>query len=209
MDDTVSQADVETIISQELPGLPGWCTCVKGARMAELARGANLCVELGVFGGRSLVAIALSLKDSPNDFGRVDGIDPYTPTAALEGANSPENDLWWGQLDYEAVARAAQEALYRLELMPYARLVRMLSRDVVGFYADGTVDFLHLDANHSEATSCEDVALWAPKIRPDGGYLVFDDTDWATTQKAQQDLEMLDFQMIENHVQWKVYRKQK
>lgn len=202
----MSQADVDAIIERELPGLPGWCSNGKGKRLAELARSANLAVEVGIFGGRSLTAIALSLKDSPNDFGRVDGIDPYTPAAALEGANHVDNDIWWGQLDYEAVARAAQEALYRLGLMPYARLVRMCSRDVVGFYGDGTVDLLHLDANHSEATSTEDVALWAPKIRP-GGIWVFDDTDWESTQKAQRELVALGFFEIEDHVQWKVYQK--
>jgi hypothetical protein len=201
----MSQADVEAIIERELPGLPGWCTPKKGKRIAELARDAHLIVELGVFGGRSLVAMALALRDSSNDFSRVDGIDPYTPAAALEGTNDPANSAWWSALDYEAVARAAQEALYRLELMPYARLVRMLSREVVGFYADGTLDLLHQDANHAEETTCEEVALWVPKIRP-GGYWIFDDTNWESTRKAQRELAALGFRELEDHGGWKIYQ---
>jgi len=200
----MSKADVDAIIERELPGLPGWCTPEKGKRMAELARGAQLCVELGVFGGRGLVAMALTLADQ--GFGRADGIDPYTPSAALDGSNAETNNTWWSQLDYEAIARTAQVALYRLGLMPYARLVRMTSREAVEFYIDGTLDFLHLDANHSEETSCEDVALWAPKMRPSGIW-VFDDTDWESTKKAQLALEALGFREIEDHVSWKVYRR--
>jgi predicted O-methyltransferase YrrM len=206
MDDLVTQSDVNETIERELPGLPGWCLVDKGKRMAHLARGTNLCVELGVFGGRGIVSMALALKDQ--GFGRADGIDPYTPAASLEGANDPANDEYWAHLDYESVARAAQEAFYKLELMPYARIIRMRSCDVVDFYADGTIDLLHLDANHSEATSCSDVTLWAPKIRV-GGHWIFDDADWPTTQAAQRVLEGLCFDQVENHTQWKVYRRQK
>jgi hypothetical protein len=200
----MSWADVDAVIERELLGLPGWCTIEKAKRMAELARGAHLCVELGVFGSRGLCAMAITLKDQ--GFGRADGVDPYTPAAALEGVNDPKNDLWWSNLDYEAIARAAQEGIYRLGLIAYAHLIRMRSFDVVGYYNDETVDCIHLDANHAESTSCEDVALWAPKIKP-GGIWVFDDTNWESTKKAQRELEAIGFEVIEDHVQWKVYRK--
>lgn len=203
MDHTMSPADIEAIIERELPLMPGWCTPAKGKRMAELARGAKLCVELGVFGGRSLVAVALTLRCF--ELGRVDGIDPYTAVAALEGHNDPANDEWWGKLDYEAVARTAQEALYRLDLVQHARIIRMRSQDVVGFYEDGTVDLLHQDANHAEETSCEEVTLWAPKIRA-GGLWVMDDVDWDSTEPAQKRLSDLGFTCIEKHDTWAVYR---
>jgi hypothetical protein len=176
----------------------------KGRRIIDLVIGskAELCVELGVFGGRALICMAFGLKVLGR--GRADGIDPYTPSAALEGTNDKANSEWWSHLDYEAIARVAQETLYRLELMPYARLVRMRSLDVVDFYADGTIDLLHQDSNHSEEVSREEVARWAPKIRS-GGFWVFDDTDWASTQKAQRDLEALRFRELENHGSWKVY----
>lgn len=200
----MSQVDVAAIIERELPQIPGWCTTEKGVRMSEIVHGASLCVELGVFGGRGLVSMALSLADQ--GFGRVDGIDPFTPSASLEGTNDPANDEYWAKLDYAAIARDAQITLYRLKLVDCAQLIRMRSGEVVGFYEDGTIDVLHQDANHSEETSCEEVVLWSPKIRP-GGHWIFDDADWPTTQKAQRDLEALGFELIENHTKWKVYRK--
>ena len=195
--------NVDEIIERELPKLPGWCTPEKGRRMAELARGASLVVELGVFGARGLVCMSLSIAQQ--GFGRADGIDPFEVSAALEGSNAPENSEWWGRLDYGAIAHAAQMGICSLGLYQYARLIRLRSREAVSYYEDGSVDVLHLDANHSEETSCEDVALWAPKIRP-GGYWIFDDTNWESTQKAQRELVGLGFNEIENHDTWKVYR---
>ena len=205
MDYAVSWKNVETIIEQEIPGLPGWCTTEKAKRMAQISRGASLCVELGVFGGRGLAAMALALAYQGS--GRADGIDPFTPAAALEGTNDPANDEWWSHLDYESIALAAQNGFCDLGLYQYTRLVRLRSTEVVSYYEDGSVDVLHQDSNHAEEVSCAEVGLWTPKIRA-GGYWILDDADWASTQKAQQDLVARGFDEIENHVQWKVYRKQ-
>lgn len=198
--------DVYTIIGLSIPAMHGWCSIEKAERIARLCakEPVTVGVELGVFGGRSLVALALGC--ALRGAGQIHGIDPYTPAASLEGSNDAANDEYWRNLDYEAVARVAQETLYRLELMPYARLVRMRSLDVVDFYADGTLDLLHQDANHSEETSCEEVARWAPKIRP-GGYWIADDTNWESTQRAQRELVALGFTEIENHTSWKIYQR--
>lgn len=195
---------VEAIIDRELSptGLPGWCTPEKGRRLAELARGASLCVELGVFGARSLVAIALGLR--AHGSGRVDGIDPYTPDAALEGKNDPANDKWWSELDYESIAREAQTACYRLGLAQYTRIVRMHSRAMVEFYADRSIDLLHVDSNHSQEVSLWEVEHWASKVRS-GGYWIADDVDWPTLAAAQNRLIELGFKVIEHHGTWAVY----
>lgn len=195
--------NVGEIIERELGLLPGWCSNEKGKRMAELTRGSKLCVELGVFGGRGLVSIALALGDQ--GFGRAHGIDPFTPSASLEGANDPANDEWWSNLDYEAVARSAQTALYNLALVPYAQIIRMRSLDVVGFYPNAALDLLHQDSNHSEKVSCEEIARWAPKMKK-GGYWIADDTNWPTMQKAQRELRAAGFVELEDHETWKVYR---
>lgn len=196
--------NVDDAIEQVLPEIPGWCGPFKGKRMAELSRGASMCIELGVFGGRGLVAMALTLAEQ--GFGRAHGIDPFTPDAALEGTNDKANDEWWGQLDYESVARAAQITLYQLKLTHCAQIIRMRSRDVACFYEDGSIDVLHQDSNHSEEVSTEEVELWTPKIAP-GGYWIFDDTNWSSTHRAQRMLEDRGFSQIEDYESWKVYRR--
>lgn len=204
MDRAVSQADVDAVIDRELPALPGWCTPEKGRRMAALARGGLQVVELGVFGGRGLIAMALALRDQ--GFGSADGIDPYTAAAALEGTNDQANDEWWGKIDYAEIARTAQGAIDRLGLSTVARIVRVTSREAVRAYDDESVACCYQDSNHSMEVTCEEVALWAPKIRR-GGYWIFDDTNWPTTQRAQRDLVALGFAQLEDHATWKVYRR--
>jgi hypothetical protein len=189
--------------------LPGWMSVEKGRRIIELvtAAKAKRCVELGVFGGRSLVCLAFGLQILGS--GRADGIDPFIAAAALEGSNDPANDEWWSNLDYDAVERAAQEALIRLNLTPnYAQIIRARSREVVGLYEDGSIDVLHQDSNHSEEVSSEEVALWTPKISP-GGYWIFDDADWPSTQRAQRELVEFGFTEFEDHGGWKVYKNDK
>jgi len=199
----MSLLDVEEAIERAFPLIPGWCTPEKGKRMAAIAHGASLCVELGVFGGRGLLAMALALKDAGR--GRADGIDPYTADAALEGTNHPQNAEWWSGLDYPAIERGAREAIERLELTSLARLVRKRSADAVVDYVDQSIDVLHQDSNHSEEVSCEEVVLWVPKMRPRGIW-IFDDTDWTTTKRAQEMLVGRGFALLEDHAKWKVFR---
>ncbi len=199
----MSREDVAAIIDCNLPNLPGWCTPEKGRRMAELSYGASLCVELGVFGGRGLLAMALALRDQGS--GRADGIDPYTKEAALEGTNDPANDAWWGHLDYNTIALMAQDLVNRQA--PYARLLRLTSREAVKLYDDGSIDVIHQDSNHSQEVSCEEVSLWVPKMRASGAVWIFDDTNWPSTQKAQRNLEATGFMLSEDHESWRVYTR--
>jgi Methyltransferase domain len=205
-------SDVHAKIDQLLPGLPGWCTPEKGRRMAAIVvevSGSSLrpalCVELGVFGGRSMLAMSLACQGLRR--GRVEGIDPYTAAAALEGRNDKANDEWWAKISYEDILRQARAAIENNGLAPYAKIIRATSADAVGAYADGSIDVLHQDSNHSEEITCAEVRAWTPKIRP-GGFWIADDTNWATTQKAYAALANdYGFVRREAYESWAVYRK--
>lgn len=200
--------DIDSInakIDALLPTLPGWCTPEKGRRLARLVieSRAESCVELGVFGGRSLVAMAYGLASLGR--GRADGIDPYEKTASLEGVNDSENDRWWSELDYEDILRQAAAGIEQNGLGAHARIVRARSLDVVSSYDDGSIDLLHQDSNHSEAVSTAEVGAWMRKLRV-GGFWVFDDVNWATTQQAQAILAASGFDCVESHETWAIFQ---
>ena len=65
------------------------------------------------------------------------------------------------------------------------KLLRMKSIEAVKFFENESIDFLHQDSNHSEETSCMEVELYHSKVKRSGIWC-FDDTDWPTTQKAQE-----------------------
>lgn len=207
-------ADVDKLIENTLPNLPGWCTPDKGKRLARLvlegaalcpyAAAGPLCVEIGVFGGRGVISFALAVEHLLQRNGRVHGIDPYTASAALEGENSKANDEWWAKIDYPKILADVLKKINELDLH-VVTIIASHSENAVGDYADGSIDVLHIDANHSTVTSRRDVASWGPKMRPNG-FLVFDDVDWETTKPAQADLLTAGFTLLEDHKTWAIYK---
>jgi hypothetical protein len=205
--------EVDRIIDATLPNMEGWCTPAKGKRMARLVVEAAkerpdtfgpLCVELGVFGGRSLICMGLAVEHCLARRGRVHGIDPYIATAALEGENSKANDEWWAKIDYPKILAGALKKINELNLHGVT-IIASRSESIVDQYPDLTIDVLHIDANHSELTSRRDVDLWAPRVRP-AGFVVFDDIDWVSTARAQGDLIDRGFSCLEGHTTWAIYR---
>lgn len=196
---------VDEIISDVLPGLDGWCTVEKGKRMARLVveKGPGVrCCELGVFGGRSLVCLALPITHCLNGLGEVHGIDPFTKDAALEGSNSKVNDEWWAKINYKDVLNKCMGTIGRLGLS-HVRLLLERSQDAVGKFEDRSIDILHADSNHSAEVSTREVELWTPKMKP-GGYWIADDVDWETTRPAQQLLADKGFTLVEHHKTWMI-----
>jgi predicted O-methyltransferase YrrM len=157
----------------------GWCTREKANKIMSIIADTkpSLCVELGVFGGRSLLAIGLAAKNA-----RVIGVDAWSKPASLEGTNDKANEEWWSKLDYNSMYA------YTVNLMKSNRLSvelwRNKSNEVSGRFQDESIGFLHQDSNHSEEITCEEVELYWNKVRK-GGIWVFDDINWPTTKKAQ------------------------
>lgn len=203
--DTI-RARLRERVERALPPLHGWTSVDKGARMAELvvAAASRRSVELGVFGGRGTISLAIGHEVLGT--GEVLAVDPWERAASLEGGNAPENDDWWGKLDHDEIYRSFIRALADTGVERWCRVLRERSAEAVRRVADGSVDVLHQDSNHSEAISTAEVEQWTPKIAS-GGLWIADDTDWATTQRAQARLGELGFALVEDHAQWKVFRR--
>ena len=193
-------------IDAALAPLHGWTTPEKGARLAELVMEteADLSVEIGVFGGRGTIAMAIAHQRQRK--GHVVGIDPWTAQASLDGVNDAANDEWWRNVDYDAIYEHFLAALLRNGVARYCRIMRERSDTAVRLFDDESVSVLHQDGNHSEEVSSAEVAIWSPKIAR-GGYWVSDDADWATTQRSLKLLEARGFELLEDHGGWRVYRR--
>jgi hypothetical protein len=200
------RASLRARIEACIVSLHGWTTVDKGLRLAELVvtAQAGVSVELGVFGGRGTISMAIGHEALGR--GCVVGVDPWEAAASLEGVNAPENDEWWGRIDHEAIYQSFLKALADSRLESFCRVLRQRSHVAAGEFADGSISVLHQDSNHSEQVSSAEVDLWTPKLRA-GGYWVADDTDWATTQRAQRLLVEKRFAVVEEHPNWKVFCK--
>lgn len=170
----------EIVMAVDEP-MEGWCDSTKALVMAELILECKptTVVEIGVFGGRSLVPQAMALRE--NGHGMIYGLDPWKKSVAVEGTNSKENDEWWLKLDLEYIHRHCIEHIWHYQLDSWATIIRSASQNCYSLF--NAIDILHIDGAHSEVASVRDVVNYLPRVNH-GGYIWFDDTDWTTTKTA-------------------------
>ena len=160
----------------------GWTPVDRGLEMAQLVlehRPGIVC-ELGVFGGRSIVPMALALRHA--GCGVVYGVDAWRVEPCLEGENDA-NKEWWSKVDLDAIHLKVMNIVWRLGLEQIAIIIRARSQDVPQLFPQ--IDFLNIDACHSEVASCRDVENYLPRVKS-GGLIWMDDADWPSTQKCQE-----------------------
>jgi predicted O-methyltransferase YrrM len=190
-------------ITNAVNSLEGWTTPERALEMAELIleHKPKIVVELGVFGGRSLIPMAMALRHS-NHGGKIFGVDPWKIEAALEAENE-KNREWWKGIDLEQIRRGAVNAIWAHLLDPWAVILQTSSQYAADVWA--VIDILNIDGNHSEIASCRDVELYLPKV-PIGGFIWMDDCDWPSTQRA---LRMLDksCECLKDAKTYRLYRK--
>lgn len=181
----ISQLMLKQKAFQAMEKLEGWCSKEKAIVLMDLllTMRPKTVVEVGVFGGKSLVPMAFALKY--NQRGKIYGIDPWDPMKSIEGLEQEHAD-WWVSVDHDAIMNDLIKKISDFDLENYIQLIRATSLDAV--IPANEIDFLHIDGNHSEETSMIDVMKWVPLVRK-GGLIIFDDLDWKTTAKATEWLD--------------------
>lgn len=154
----------------------GWCDIVKAETLAAMmvALRPQVVVEIGVFGARSLVALALGLKRVGS--GKVIGIDPWKAEISVDGMQDPANLDWWSNLDHEAVYQRCMANLAKSDVMNFVEIIRANSQDI-----DPTqwkIQTLHVDGSHEE-TAYHDMVRYGACVVP-GGIVIADDTGWVS-----------------------------
>ena len=184
--------------------LHGWCMLDKAEHLALLVLDATpkLVVEIGVYGARSLIPMALAAKQYG---GKVYGIDPWTNAACLEGTNDPANAEWWGKLPIQKIYESAVEAVHKFGVTDVVTLLRMTDTEALGQFQDESIGVLHVDGNHSPEVSRRYIEHWGPKLEK-GGYLIMDDIDWPTQAETVKLIESL-YKPVTIKPSWAIYRK--
>ena len=119
-------------------------------------------VEVGVFLGE---LSAYLLKQLP--LLHLMMVDPWTP--AVPGSRYHASGEWHGTLTHGQQESFYREAVNRTQPFEARRLVVrqpsvVAAKDVV----DGSQDFVFIDGEHTYEAVVEDIAAWAPKVKPGG-----------------------------------------
>lgn len=205
MNDSALPKLITDYIHNVLPHMEGWCTPAKAEALAlaVLDHKPEVIVEIGVFAGRSLIALALAAHVT--DKGRIIGIDPWDKDASIQGfAPADPNHKWWrNDVNHDFIYGQCVTFMKQLGVSGRVTLCRGTSEhSLPGFHTCQEllgrpfIGFLHIDGNHSEMISCFDVEAYVPLVEP-GGIVVFDDVNWGTTKRAQELLaDLCDFQFF-------------
>lgn len=159
----------------------GWLSQEAGEAMTAQLRAVRpkLCVEIGVYSGQSLILIAEQLRR--NGGGLVYGIDPWTADAAKEGFPDGSYDDWAEKVSLVPAHTEAMMDIAEKGLWPWVRIITARSQDAKECFRTGTVDWLHLDGNHSEDLALQDCHDWVYVRLRSGAYVWIDDighADW-------------------------------
>lgn len=153
--------------------LHGWAPLEKMTALYDLvmATKPKLVVEIGTWGGKSLIPQLLALKE--NGSGMAICIDPWDPKASAVGQVDPENERWWSVQPHEMVY---QSFLYHIKKLDLERFVEIHRECSIDMEPPQNVDILHLDGNHGPE-AVEDAKRYAPNVKL-GGFCILDDLDW-------------------------------
>lgn len=187
--DYLMHPDIPHTISQYIttymPPMDGWCWPAKAEALAlaTLTHRPAVAVEIGVFAGRSAIAIALAMQHLSH--GHIYGIDPWLADASAAGWHD-ENEKWWHGVDHDYIYRKCCEHIAANKVGERISLLRSTSNHIAAIISPHPfINLLHIDGNHSEEQSCQDVTAYVPLCTP-GAPICFDDVHWATTKRAQR-----------------------
>lgn len=165
----------------------GWCTLHKAQTLYELAsdKDCSLAVEIGIFGGKSLLPVAAAFADKGR--GEIYGIEPWDNAVAIETPTDENNDTWWGKVDLVGVKRSFLGQVLKLGLEKHVKILEIPSDAAVPIFQTprfaGKIDLVHVDGAHSVEQSVFDCAYWL-RLLNSGRHLVLDDINWPSVQPA-------------------------
>ncbi len=173
--------------------MDGWTSPEKAKALYELAKKIKpkIAVEIGTFGGRSIIPIALAMKEI--GFGKAIGIDPYDAEESAKGQTEPTSEKWWRDLDHEKVYQNCLWHIKKQGLENFVEIIKAKSRDVE---SPNEICFLSIDGNHGE-DALLDAKKFAPNVKL-GGYCLLDDLDWTGgyVRQAEEFIKSIGFSFV-------------
>lgn len=169
---------------QAMDQLQGWCSKEKASTLMDLVMMTRpkTVVEIGVFGGKSLIPIGYALWK--NGTGKVYGIDSWDANESVRGMDE-SNATWWASVDHEAIRLDLESKIQLFNLKQHVKLIQATSKNTAPIL---DIDLLHIDGNHSEESTLFDVNKWVPLVKK-GGVVLFNDMNWASCEMAVQWLD--------------------
>ncbi len=189
----------------------GRCDETKGSLIKDLVieTNAQLCVEIGVFKGASLMYFAEALEITK---GKVIGIDPYSIGALINDIPDKKLSkhfyevLFKDQIVLDNLYHSVLNVINKNKLENIILLVRDKSEDYYTNIEKESIDILHIDGNPDEEFVTKDIQFYLPLVKK-GGYIIMDDITWPGIINSIKNHLNNDTILIKSYSDFAVYKK--
>lgn len=167
--------NVFPVIQNIHTNLTGWCSWQKAQALASavIALRPKVVVEIGVWGGKSLIPMAIA-QNTIVEGGKCYAIDPWKADESTLGQLNPVDREWWGDQGKHEYAYGEFTKWRRIaQLEEVIEILRMPSDEAP---VPPDIGILSLDGNHGEQ-AMRDIQKFAPSVRL-GGVAFLDDLQW-------------------------------
>lgn len=130
--------------------------------------------ELGVWRGRTFLHL---LENCPNL--TLYGVDVWAEQPDNTG---PENYIGWNHNEYERHVRTQS-----MQYGSRAKIIKSWTTEAAKQIPDDHLDFIFIDADHSEEAVRADIEAWAPKVKI-GGWILGHDINWPPVKAIVDEL---------------------
>lgn len=156
LDDLLNDA---ALIKPDRLELSAWTGHIPFGASLVLALRPALIVELGTHSGNSYLAFCQSIAENNID-AKCFAVDTWV---------GDEHSFLYGEEVFTGLSRYNERRYH-----DFSRLLRMTFDDARAYFADGTVDLLHIDGLHTYEAVSHDYETWLPKMSARGVILFHD-----------------------------------
>jgi tetratricopeptide (TPR) repeat protein len=158
-----------------------------------------ICVEIGVYAGKSILPVALELKR--NYKGQIYAIDPWTNEEATKGYEGPHYE-YWSQINLQEKFQLFKTVIKEFELDEYVVTLKETSDNAPELK---NINLLHIDGQHTDQ-ALRDAKKYAVNVELNG-YCIVDDVDWGQVENVPKFLEKIGFVPIHSVGSTAIFKK--
>lgn len=195
--DKKTREDTKRLIERVYPeydskyGVWGWVTLSKAGCLIdyvdEICKEVEnpVCLEIGVFAGKSVLPMALELKRHGK--GTIYAMDPWTNEEATKGYEDVHYE-YWSQIDLASKFQLFKQLVQEFNLTDRVVTIKEPS-DTAPLITN--INLLHIDGQHTEQ-ALRDVKKYASQVVLNG-YCAVDDVYWGKVAEVPDLLEKMGF----------------